>query len=244
MASQPREQQEWDDLRWPGLWAPVAAAAAYLAAEIVYGSLGAAAAGLVRAAGGKPILSSVLAWSNAAAIATMGAVSLALVLRTNRTLQLKGIARLASRTGPDDWKLVVISLVAVLPAGIAVAALVTTRLGLRVDPVVNEVLSAPGSLIAAVFVAPLGEELWARGLVFGALARWGRAAAVVGATVASAALHYQPVRVLGVVPVMFALSWLRHRTGRLAPCVMLHALYNLLLVGMTLLARAAGAPTG
>lgn len=80
--------------------------------------------------------------------------------------------------------------------------------------------------IAAVFFAPYAEEYLFRGLLFRALDReWGGWRAVLGSAAFFAIYHpplaWVPVGVLGVLNAL-----LFKRTGRLAPAVMLHMVYN------------------
>lgn len=232
----PDKPSRWDDLRWPGLWAPVVAVVAYLAGSIVYTTIGVAIGGAASGTPGGLPSPDVMSWANAAALATMGGLSLLFIVQANRRERAGRVVRLGSAVERQDWAYIGLLLLIAIPVDIIIALVLTLRLGLAVDPEITNLLMTPASMFAAVFVAPLAEELWARGLVYGALRRWGPWVAVAGATLASAGLHYEPVRVLGVLPVMFALSWLRWRTGRLAPCVLLHGIYNLVLVGLSSLA--------
>jgi membrane protease YdiL (CAAX protease family) len=84
--------------------------------------------------------------------------------------------------------------------------------------------------IMAVVFAPFAEEYLFRGLLFRALDReWGGWRAVVGSAAFFAIFHpplsWLPVALLGV-----ANAILFKRTGRLAPAVMLHMVYNLVVV--------------
>lgn len=228
---------KWDELRWPGLWAPLVAVVAYLVSAVFYSAVGLA---LVRARAG-PVAglpsADILAWANLAAIATMGGLSLLFVAQSNRREDAGKVLRLAARVERRDFAPVLVLFLISVPASVGIALLLTVKFGLSVDPQVTDILMTPVSMVAAVVVAPVGEELWARGLVYGALRRWGPWVAVIGATAVSAGLHYEPVRVVGVLPIMLALSWLRNHTGSLAPCVLLHASYNLFLVGIASLVR-------
>jgi membrane protease YdiL (CAAX protease family) len=80
--------------------------------------------------------------------------------------------------------------------------------------------------IIAVVIAPFAEEYLFRGLLFRALDReWGGWRAILGSAAFFAiyhpALSWLPVGCLGV-----ANALLFKRSGRLAPCVLLHMVYN------------------
>lgn len=82
----------------------------------------------------------------------------------------------------------------------------------------------------AVFVAPFAEEFLFRGLLYRALDReWGGAKAIVGSAAFFAIYHpylsWAPVAALGALD-----AWLYKRTGRLAPAVALHMVYNAVVV--------------
>jgi membrane protease YdiL (CAAX protease family) len=81
-------------------------------------------------------------------------------------------------------------------------------------------------VVIAVFLAPFAEEYLFRGLLFRALDReWGGWRAVIGSAAFFAiyhpALSWLPVGLLGVTNAL-----LFKKTGRLAPCVILHMIYN------------------
>jgi membrane protease YdiL (CAAX protease family) len=96
---------------------------------------------------------------------------------------------------------------------------------------------ASGYLLAAfgVLVAPLVEELFFRGFLYPALARWtGSFASILITAAAFASLHgaqlayaWAPLLVLFVVGAV--LTTIRARTGSVATCVLVHMGYNFLL---------------
>jgi len=109
-----------------------------------------------------------------------------------------------------------------------------------------------GAAVFVCVVAPIAEEFFFRGFIFGALRRWhvvigGRdlgtwlAAAVTGilfglAHTGSAAAQYLiPLGFLG-----FVLCLVRWRTGSLYPCMALHAINNSLALGVNQLHWSAG----
>ena len=104
---------------------------------------------------------------------------------------------------------------------------------------IEEYFKTPGSgyLLAAfgVLVAPLVEELFFRGFLYPALARWtGSSASILITAAAFASLHgaqlaysWAPLLVLFVVGAV--LTTIRARTKSVATCVLVHMGYNLLL---------------
>jgi membrane protease YdiL (CAAX protease family) len=91
-------------------------------------------------------------------------------------------------------------------------------------------LARPLLALHAVMLAPLPEEYLFRGLLFRALDReWGGARAVVGSALYFAIFHppiaWPPVIALGIGNAL-----LFKRSGRLAPCVVAHVVYNAIVV--------------
>jgi len=80
--------------------------------------------------------------------------------------------------------------------------------------------------LVAVAFAPPAEEYLFRGLLFRALDReWGGWAAVIGSTLFFTVYHPMPAWVpVGLVGLILALLF--KTTGRLWPCVVVHAAYN------------------
>jgi len=88
------------------------------------------------------------------------------------------------------------------------------------------------ALLGTAVLAPLFEEVLYRGRLLPALrARWGAAAAVVVSSAAFALPHLRPWALVGAFAVGLGLGALRVGSGRLAPCVGLHAGLNLGLAG-------------
>lgn len=80
--------------------------------------------------------------------------------------------------------------------------------------------------------APIAEEVCWRGFLFGALdRRWGSRWAVGVSTVAFAVIHGQPYDMPGLLLIGLVLGVVRARTGRLAPAILAHAGFNLVVVG-------------
>jgi membrane protease YdiL (CAAX protease family) len=94
----------------------------------------------------------------------------------------------------------------------------------------------PGWLLAlasvAVVLAPLGEEALFRGALFAGIREaHGDRAALLGSAGAFALFHLDPPQLLVAGFAGLALGWLRLHGGRLWPCVLAHALHNLLWLG-------------
>ena len=85
--------------------------------------------------------------------------------------------------------------------------------------------------ILAVGMAPLAEEYLFRGLLYRALDReWGGLHAMLGGA-AYFAIYHPPVSWIPVFAVGFCCTWLFKKTGRLGPCVLVHMVYNAIVVG-------------
>lgn len=105
-----------------------------------------------------------------------------------------------------------------------------------IDQLFNSRIVLPLTFVAVVIVAPLAEEIFFRGFVFGGLIR---PLGVVGAMIASGVLfatfHVQDGNSALLVP-LFAcigagLAWIYYRTGSLWPSIGTHFIFNL--VGFT-----------
>lgn len=93
-------------------------------------------------------------------------------------------------------------------------------------------------LFAAVITAPLGEELFFRGIVFQALLHHLRHGwvAIGLSSVAFGLVHAQPQDVLPLITLGLVLGALRLWSGRVWPCVVLHMLFNARTMTFVLLA--------
>lgn len=146
--------------------------------------------------------------------------ALALVLATRRTRPLPRapalpLAALGAAIGFATW-----------PAWLALVARVGETLALGPPPAERQ---APGLALAAasILLAPLFEELLYREQLLTALrARCGAAAALLVTSAAFCALHVEPWAVLGSFLVGLALGGVALATGRIAPCIGLHAGLN------------------
>lgn len=110
-----------------------------------------------------------------------------------------------------------------------------TPFGRRVA--LSPTLSATAAAIWLAYVillAPLAEELLMRGAVFArGLLRLGPAAVILVTSVLFAGAHVAPnglARPVSLLPLALMLGWLRWRSGRLWPCILLHAWSNLAMI--------------
>jgi membrane protease YdiL (CAAX protease family) len=109
---------------------------------------------------------------------------------------------------------------------------------LPIDQYFRDTASAYALAAFGIFIAPLVEELFFRGFLYPALARWtGGALSVIVTAAAFSLLHegqlahaWAPLLVLFVVGV--ALTLVRARTQSVATCVLVHMGYNGALFGM------------
>jgi membrane protease YdiL (CAAX protease family) len=86
--------------------------------------------------------------------------------------------------------------------------------------------------ILAVGMAPFAEEYFFRGLLYRALDReWGGWHAILGSA-AYFAIYHPPVSWLPVFAVGAGSAWLFKKSGLLGPCVLLHLVYNAIVVGI------------
>jgi len=111
-----------------------------------------------------------------------------------------------------------------------------------VDPRALVRIPLPGTMARAVtllvlggIVGPVAEELFFRGIVYGALRRWGMLTAIAVTTVVFAALHWIGTGAMPLVPaaggVLFAAAY--EREQHLAVPMTIHVLGNLALFGLS-----------
>ncbi len=219
----------WQDLKWPGLWAPIVVfAAAFLAGMA---SLVVAWVSLGVSPGARP---GAVFFGVVAEIGFMAALALfclVTVVLANR-LPFGAAVRAGLSLERRDILLATLLLGGILVLDIPVSAFLS-RFGPVLDEEATLLLANPAMMISSFTLVPVAEELWGRGLVYGALQRWGPWPAILGATLISAVAHFRLLQSIGVLPAMFALSWLRYRTKRLAPSILLHAGNNFVALALS-----------
>lgn len=82
--------------------------------------------------------------------------------------------------------------------------------------------------VTTVVAAPLGEELFYRGLVFGGLSHWGFLPAALVSSVLFALSHVDAATIVPFIAVGLTMSWLYWRSGSLWDAITFHVLFNLL----------------
>lgn len=123
----------------------------------------------------------------------------------------------------------------------AIVALWSMVIGGRPDPIEQPLLTDDPSLlhmllgaVLAVIAAPIGEEIFFRGFLFGSLrGRLGFAAAAAISAAMFALVHGQPLLIAVMFFVGLALAWIYERRGSLLAPIGAHAMFNV--IGYTLL---------
>lgn len=80
--------------------------------------------------------------------------------------------------------------------------------------------------VVVIVVAPIVEELMFRGVGYGLLERFGRAAAIVLVGIAFGLMHGLVAGFPVIATFGIGLAYLRARTGSVYPCILLHASFN------------------
>lgn len=88
----------------------------------------------------------------------------------------------------------------------------------------------PGTLalagLAAVIMAPLAEEIFYRGLLFGGFLKWGFWPAAVVSSAIFSAVHLDPGSIVPFLGVGIGLCWVYWRGGRLWDAIAFHCFFN------------------
>ncbi|NJD65064.1 MAG: CPBP family intramembrane metalloprotease, partial [Chloroflexi bacterium] len=82
--------------------------------------------------------------------------------------------------------------------------------------------------LTTVVAAPIGEELFYRGLVFGGLAEWGFVPAAVVSSALFALSHLDAGSIIPFTALGMTMAWLYWRSGSLWDAIAFHVLFNLL----------------
>ncbi len=192
---------------------------------------------------GLPLVLGVLLFQT---LATLGAVRF-LVLRKYRLRW----ADLGLRPSPSKWYLWGLALaVLLLPAVAAINGLLIPQVtgenfhNPQLYAVAPNGFSWPAllsMLVMAGFVAPFGEELVFRGLLFPWLrGHLGTATAAVLSGLIFAILHGAPILIPALTAIGTALALLYHRCGSLWPVILAHGAFNSIMVILLYAALAAG----
>jgi CAAX protease family protein len=116
------------------------------------------------------------------------------------------------------------------------------RVGIRPEAgVVDELLAQADPIVlvvALVFVAPVAEEIFFRGIVYNAWEReYGPRLALVGSALLFAAIHVSPVLLVPILGLGLALGFVYRTTRSLPATILLHAGFNAITVAIGLLVR-------
>ena len=125
--------------------------------------------------------------------------------------------------------------------------------GLGYQPALQDVLSRLDTqgigfiltLIAAAVIAPIAEEIFFRGFVYGGLrGRIGTLGAMLVSTLFFTALHFTLDQFIPIFALGLLLAWLYERTGSLYPGMLLHSSNNAISLILLAMARAMGVLPG
>lgn len=161
------------------------------------------------------------------------------------------IVDLGVRLSRADIRIGAIAGLLVLAVGVA-AGLLTSAITGSVNSAAGDVLAGFIDaqdrtavivfLIMVALLAPIAEELFVRGLMFGALRKRGISVAwtIVITTVAFAVMHLEPVRLPMIVAMGAVLGIVRARTGSVGASMVAHGVNNGLQVMAVVVALAGG----
>lgn len=96
------------------------------------------------------------------------------------------------------------------------------------DATIRDVTALALYGVTTIVAAPLGEELFYRGLVFGGLSSWGFWPAALVSSALFAVSHQDPSTLIPFTAVGITLAWLYWRSGSLWDAITFHVLFNLL----------------
>ncbi|GMV86108.1 MAG: hypothetical protein AMXMBFR80_19630 [Dehalococcoidia bacterium] len=100
--------------------------------------------------------------------------------------------------------------------------------GTRLDATLRDAPALVLYGLTTVVAAPIGEELFYRGLVFGGLASWGFVPAALLSGVLFALSHLDPGSLIPFTVLGMTMAWLYWRSGSLWDAIAFHVLFNFL----------------
>jgi membrane protease YdiL (CAAX protease family) len=100
--------------------------------------------------------------------------------------------------------------------------------GTRLDATLRDTPALALYGLTTVVAAPIGEELFYRGLVFGGLASWGFVPSALVSSVLFALSHLDPGSLIPFTLLGMTMAWLYWRSGSLWDAIAFHVLFNLL----------------
>lgn len=98
--------------------------------------------------------------------------------------------------------------------------------GSRLDTTLRDPAALALYGITTVVFAPVGEELFYRGLTFSGLARWGFVPAAFVSSAIFAISHFDPGSLIPFTALGIVMAWLYWRTGSLWDSIVFHCLFN------------------
>jgi membrane protease YdiL (CAAX protease family) len=142
------------------------------------------------------------------------------------------------RVGPGWRRIASVAVMVLVYAALASLALASLReRHIPIDGPTDTLLVA---LIVLNYVvcAPVAEELLFRGWIYTGLRhRFGFGTTLFATSFLFAAIHWEPRHMVLVLPLAFALGFIREQTGSIKPTVALHASYNSVIVAIALLTQ-------
>ncbi len=240
LTTEPRPEKgpaNWDVFKYPGLWAPLVIFALTIFVPVAV-TLFLISLGVFKPDFGSAGLGLAHSWLDFAiggAVFLLMAIPSVWLIASASRIRFSEVLRSAAVVARSDWRLILWVFVATFVAGTFLDRILVP-LGLDATELTQSILARPLFAVLAVTVGPVAEELWGRGLVYGALRRWGVWPAILGSTLLTAAIHLNWVQFIGTLPGMLGLGWLRHKTGRVGPGIILHVGWNVLALGLGLLA--------
>lgn len=174
------------------------------------------------------------------ALASASIAGAALLAMRNRPRAIAGALRLDRSPRDDLWKAPAVALAATLAVVVYAAGARAAGIDILVPQgqvpgaVVRDNVALGLFAVVALLLAPLTEEFFFRGLVFGGLARWGVIPALVVSGLGFALSHASTGTIIPFTFVGVSFAWLYWSTGNLWNAVAAHFLFNLTSFAMLL----------